>query len=74
MAGGVVLGSVAVSVVSTDFLLYISVAIKASLIKFDMRNICKNKIAEMFNFFFQIQIFDLIEVFKIFFLKYLKNC
>ena len=47
-AGGIVLGSVAVSAVSADVLLYISVAIKASFLKLGMCNICKNNIAKMF--------------------------
>ena len=50
-AGGIVLGSVAVSAVSAvsaDVLPYISVAIKASFLKFGMCNICKNNIAKMF--------------------------
>ena len=46
--GGIVLGSVAVSAVSADVLLYISVAIKASFLKLGMCNICKNNIAKMF--------------------------
>ena len=44
-AGGIVLGSVAVS---ADVLPYISVAIKASFLKLGMCNICKNNIAKMF--------------------------
>ena len=60
IAGGIVLGSVAVSAVSTvpavptvsavstDVLPYISVAIKASFLKLGMCNICKNNIAKMF--------------------------
>ena len=63
MAGGIVLGSVAVSAVSAvsavpavsavsavsaDVLPYISVAIKASFLKLGMCNICKNNIAKMF--------------------------
>ena len=48
-AGGIVLGSVTVS---GDVLLYISVAIKTSFLKFDMCNICKNNIAKMFLVFF----------------------
>ena len=51
-AGGIVLGSVAVSAVSADVLLYISVAIKASFLKLGMFNICKNNIAKMFLDFF----------------------
>ena len=50
-AGGIVLGSVAVSAVSAvsaDVLPYISVAIKASFLKLRMCNICKNNIAKMF--------------------------
>ena len=50
-AGGIVLGSVAVSAVSAvsaDGLPYISVAIKASFLKLGMCNICKNNIAKMF--------------------------
>ena len=57
MAGGIVLGSVAVSAVSAvsaDVLLYISVAIKASFLKLGMHNICKNNIAKMFLDFFLI--------------------
>ena len=46
-AGGIVLGSVAVSAVSADVLPYISVAIKASFFKLGMCNICKNNIAKM---------------------------
>ena len=46
-AGGIVLGSVAVSAVSADVLPYISVAIKASFLKLGMCNICKNNIAKM---------------------------
>ena len=51
-AEGIVLGSIAVSAVSTDVLLYISVAIKASFLKLGMCNICKNNIAKMFLDFF----------------------
>ena len=51
-AGGIVLGSVAVSAVSADVLLYISVAIKASFLKLGMCNICKNNTAKMFLDFF----------------------
>ena len=50
-AGGIVLGSVAVSAVSAvsaDVLPYISAAIKASFLKLGMCNICKNNIAKMF--------------------------
>ena len=48
-AGGIVLGSVAVS---ADVLPYISVAIKASFLKLGMCNICKNNIAKnVFRFF-----------------------
>ena len=54
MAGGIVLGSVAVSAVSANVLLYISVAIKASFLKLGKRNICKNNIAKMFLDFFKI--------------------
>ena len=53
-AGGIVLGSVAVSAVSADVLLYISVAIKASFLKLGMCNICKNNISKMFLDFFKI--------------------
>ena len=59
-AGGIVLGSVAVSTVSAvsavsaDVLPYISVAIKASFLKLGMCNICKNNIAKMFLDFFKI--------------------
>ena len=42
-AGGIVLGSVAVSAVSADGLPYISVAIKASFLKLGMCNICKKQ-------------------------------
>ena len=48
MAGSIVLGSVAVSAVSADVLLYISVAIKASFLKLGMCNICKNNISKCF--------------------------
>ena len=67
MAGGIVLGSVAVSAVSAvsaDVLLYISVAIKASFLKLGMCNICKNNIAKMFLVFFKFKIVHSIEVFK----------
>ena len=56
-AGGIVLGSVAVSAVSAvsaDVLPYISVVIKASFLKLGMCNICKNNIAKMFLDFFKI--------------------
>ena len=59
-AGGIVLGSVAVSgvsavsAVSADVLPYISVAIKAGFLKLGMCNICKNNIAKMFIDFFKI--------------------
>ena len=56
-AGGIVLGSVAVSAVSAvsaDVFPYISVTIKASFLKLGMCNICKNNIAEMFLDFFKI--------------------
>ena len=53
-AGGIVLGSVAVSTISVDILLYISVAIKASFLKLGMCNICKNNIAKMVLDFFKI--------------------
>ena len=56
-AGGILLGSVAVSAVSAvsaDVLLYISVAITASFLKLGMCNICKNNIAKMFSDFFKI--------------------
>ena len=42
--GGIVLDSIAVS---PDVLLYILVAVKASFMKFEMCNICKNNIAKM---------------------------
>ena len=42
----------AVSAVSEDVLLYISVAVKASFLKLGMCNICKNNIAKMFLDFF----------------------
>ena len=48
MAGGIVLGSVAVSGISADVLPYISVVIKASFLKLSMCNICKNNITKMF--------------------------
>ena len=54
MAGGIVLGSVAVSAVSADVLPYISVVFKASFLKFGMSNICKNNIANMFLDFLKI--------------------
>ena len=52
-AGGIVLGSVAVSAVSADVLPYISVAIKASFLTLGMCNICKNNSAKMFLDFFK---------------------
>ena len=55
MAGGIVLGSVAVSAVSAvsaDVLPYISIAIKAIFFKLGMCNICKNNIAKMLLDFF----------------------
>ena len=52
--GGIVLGTVAVSAVSADVLPYILVAIKASILKLGMCNICKNNIAKMFLDFFKI--------------------
>ena len=51
MAGGIVLGSVAVSgisAISADVLPYISVPIKTSFLKFGMCNICKYNIAKLF--------------------------
>ena len=48
-AGGIVLGSVTVS---CDVLLYISVAIKTSFLKFVMCNIYQNNIAKVFLVFF----------------------
>ena len=54
-AGGIVLGSVAVSAVEAHVLPYISVAIKASFLKYAMRKICENNIAKMFLDFFEIQ-------------------
>ena len=51
MAGGFILGSVAVS---ADVLPYISVAIKASFLKFAMCNKCKNNITKMFLDFLKI--------------------
>ena len=63
-AGGIVLGSVAVSTisavpaVSADVLPYISVAIKASFLKLGMCNICKHNIAKMFlDFFVNLKLF-----------------
>ena len=53
-AGGIVLGSVAVSAISADVLPYISVAIKASFLKLGMCNICKNNIAKMLLDFLEI--------------------
>ena len=57
-AGGIVWGSIAVSAVSTDVLPYISVATKASFLKFAkivMCNMCKTNIAKMYlDFFFLI--------------------
>ena len=41
----IVLGSVAVSAIFAGVLLRISVAIKASFLKFNMCNICQNSIA-----------------------------
>ena len=54
MAGGIVMGSIAVSAVSdisavsADVLPYILVAIKASLLKLGMCNICKNNVFRFF--------------------------
>ena len=48
MAGDIVLGSVSISIISGDVLPYISVTIKASVLKFNTWNICKNNIAKMF--------------------------
>ena len=56
-AGGIVLGSVAasaISAISADVFPYISVVIKASVLKLGMCNICKNNIAKMFLDFFKI--------------------
>ena len=53
-AGGIVLGSVAFSAVSSDVLSYISVAIKASFLKLGMCNIRNNNIAKLFLDFFKI--------------------
>ena len=53
-AGGIVLGSIAVSAisavsaVSVDVFPYISVAIKASFLKLGMYNVCTHYIAKMF--------------------------
>ena len=49
MAGGIVLGSVAVSAISVVVLPYISVVVKASFLKLGMCNICKNNIAKIFS-------------------------
>ena len=68
-AGGIVLGSVAVSAVpavSADVLPYISVAIKASFLKLGMCNIYRNNIAKMFLDFLKFKIVHLIEFFLIF--------
>ena len=55
MAGGIVLGSVAIS---TDVSLYISVAIKASFLKFATCNICNNKYCyKVFRFFKDLKLF-----------------
>ena len=53
-AGGIVLGPIAISAISADVSPYISVAIKASFLKFSMCNICKNNIAKMFLEFLKI--------------------
>ena len=66
MAVSIVLGSVAISAVSADVLLYISVAIKASFLKLGMCNICKINIAKMFLDFLKFKIVHFIEVFKFF--------
>ena len=56
IVGGTVWGSVAISAVSDDVLLYILVAIKASFFKFNMCNTCKNNIAKMlFSFFIHLK-------------------
>ena len=48
MAGGTEMGSIAIPAVSGDGLPFISVAIKASVLKFFMFNIYKNNISKMF--------------------------
>ena len=66
MAGGIVLGSVTVSAASANVLLHILVAIKASFLKFNICNICKNCMAQIFLVFSKCKIVDLIEFFFIF--------
>ena len=52
MAGGIALGSFAVSTVSSNVLPYISAAIKASFLTFNMCDIYKNNIAKIVLVFF----------------------
>ena len=52
MAGGIEMDSIAVSAISSNILLYASVAVKASFLKYIMRNIYKNNISKMFFVFF----------------------
>ena len=71
MAGGIVLGSIAVP---GDVLPYISVVIIASFFKFNMCNTSKNSIAKMFLFFSQFKIVDLEEFFLFFKKNLLRTC
>ena len=57
MAGGIVLGSVVVSTISTTILCYISVAINASFMTFDMCKIRKNNIDQMFLVFSKFKLY-----------------
>ena len=63
MAGGIVLGSIAISAVSGSVLPYILVAIIASFLKINICNICN--IAKFF-FCCKFKIFNLMEVLFIF--------
>ena len=68
MVEGIVLGSIAISAISSNILPYVSVAIKASFKKkLNVCNLCKNNISKIFlAFFSNFKIVDLIEVFLIF--------
>ena len=60
MAGGIEMGSVDVFAISNNVLPYISVAIKASFLKLNMCDICKNNISKAFLFFSKFKIVDLL--------------
>ena len=69
--GGVEMASVAISAVSCDVLLHISVAIIARYLKFNMCNIYKHNISKTFSFF-KVNFFYLIQ-FVLIFVKTLVN-